>query len=77
MRRTRGRLLRLARDRRLAIVAGLVLVAPAAWLTATEHAWESGMTDGLALVTGATGVAFLAMGLGARRPDWEDPGGSV
>jgi hypothetical protein len=77
IRRARGRLLRLTQDRRLAIAAGLLLAAPAAWLTATEQAWENALSDGLALVMGATGIAFLAMGLGGRRPDWQDPGGSA
>ena len=31
------------------------------------------MTDGLGLVVGATGVAFLLTGIGGRRPDWIEP----
>jgi hypothetical protein len=74
IRRSRGRLLRLAHDRRLAVLVGVLLVGPSAWITLTEHAWENALSDGLALVCGATGVALLATGLGGRRPDWNDPG---
>jgi hypothetical protein len=70
VRRARGRLLRLAHNRRLAVLVGVLLAAPAAWLTLTEHAWENALSDGLALVGGATGIALLASALGGRRPDW-------
>jgi hypothetical protein len=57
----------------MAIVAGLLLAAPALWLMLTDHAWENAVSDGLALVAGATGIALVVAGLAGRRPDWEDP----
>jgi len=70
LKRIRGFLLRLVLKRRAAIVLGLLLIAPSAWLLAEDFAWESALTDGLGLVVGATGVALLVAGLGGRRPDW-------
>lgn len=74
-RRVRGALLRLAFDRRVAVAAGLALVAPAAWLRWADHGWESWLSDGLGLLCGATGAALVAFALGGRRPDWIDPDG--
>ena len=73
LRRARGALLRLAFDRRVAVAAGLGLVAPAAWLRWADYRWESWLSDGLALLCGATGAALIAFALGGRRPDWIDP----
>jgi hypothetical protein len=70
LKRVRGFLLRLVLKRRAAIVVGLFLIAPSAWLLVEDFAWESALTDGLGLVVGATGVALLVAGLGGRRPDW-------
>ena len=70
--RARGWLLRLVLKRPVAIVLGLVLVAPSAWLLMQDLPWETPMTDGLGLIFGATGIAFLAAGIGGRRPDWID-----
>ncbi len=71
LRRTRGVLLRLARRRMPALVAGVALVVPSAWIewSGRVDAWWA---DGLALVLGATGVAFLWVGLTGARPDWID-----
>ena len=73
LKRFRGSLLRLVLKRPAAITLGLVLTAPAVWLLAQDLPWESPVTDGLGLVVGATGVAFLIAGLGGRRQDWIEP----
>jgi hypothetical protein len=70
LKRLRGSLLRLVLKRPAAISLGLVMTAPAVWLLVQDLPWESPITDGLALVLGATGVAFLLTGIGGRRPDW-------
>ncbi len=72
LKRLRGSLLRFLLKRPAAITLGLVLTIPAAWLLVQDLPWESPVTDGLGLVVGATGVAFLLAGLGGRRPDWID-----
>jgi hypothetical protein len=41
-----------------------------ALLLAGDYAWESGISDGLALVALATGIALVWSGLSGRRPDW-------
>jgi hypothetical protein len=51
-------------------VLGLILLTPAAWLLAADLSWENAVTDGLGLIFGATGVAFVLAGIGGRRPDW-------
>jgi hypothetical protein len=70
LKRLRGRLLRFLLKRPVAITAGLVMTLPAIWLLVQDLPWESPITDGLGLVVGATGVAFLLAGIGGRRPDW-------
>ena len=70
LKRLRGSLLRFLLKRPAAIALGLVLTLPAAWLLVEDLPWESPVTDGLALIVGATGVAFLFAGIGGRRPDW-------
>ena len=70
LKRLRGSLLRFLLKRPAAITLGLVLTIPAAWLLIQDLPWETPVTDGLGLVVGATGVAFLLAGLGGRRPDW-------
>lgn len=70
LKRLRGSLLRLLLNRPAAITLGLVLTLPAAWLLFEDLVWETPVTDGLALIVGATGVAFLLAGIGGRRPDW-------
>jgi hypothetical protein len=73
LKRLRGSLLRCALKRPAAITLGLLLVSPSAWLLVQDLPWETPATDGLGLVLGATGVAFLLAGIGGRRPDWIDP----
>ena len=70
LKRLRGSLLRFLLKRPAAITLGLVLTIPAAWLLVQDLPWESPVTDGIGLVVGATGAAFLLAGLGGRRPDW-------
>ena len=65
--------MRTALKRPIAIALGLALTLPAGWLMVGEFRWESPVTDGLALVCGATGVALLLAGLGGRRADWIEP----
>jgi len=67
LRRARGRLLRLARRRPLAIAVGLALLAPAAWLEFSGR-FDAWWVDGLALIGGATGLAVLWTGLSGARP---------
>jgi hypothetical protein len=71
LRRLRGVILRLARRRVLAITAGTVLLAPAIWLE-TSGAYPTWWADGVSLVLGATGVAFLWTGLVGPSPDYID-----
>ena len=70
LKRLRGSVLRLVLKRPAAIMLGLLLLAPSAWLLAQDLPWESPATDGMGLIAGATGVAFLLAGLSGRRPDW-------
>lgn len=72
-RRLRGVLLRLVRNRRLATLLGLLVMAPGVWLFAADLPWESGVTDGLALLAVATGAALAWTGLAGRQADWVDP----
>ena len=60
LRRVRGAMLRLVRRRALAIAVGCVLAAPAVWaeLFSRSDAW---WIDGLALVSGATGLALIGL----------------
>jgi hypothetical protein len=71
VRRIRGVLLRLAKRRGAAIAAGLVLAVPAGWIewSGRVDVWWA---DGLALVLGATGLAFLWIGVTGATPDWID-----
>ena len=69
MRRARGAVLRLVRRRRLAMMLGLALVAPAAVVefgTFNQPWWA----EGLALIVGATGLALFWTGLTGGSPDW-------
>jgi hypothetical protein len=71
-RRLRGMLLRLMLNRPIAIGVGAAVALPGVMLLAGNYPWETGVTDGLALVTLATGVALLWAGVTGRRPDWVD-----
>lgn len=70
-RRARGVLLRLARRRSVAIIVGVSLAAPAAWLEFNGR-YDAWWADGLALVAGATGVALIWTGLTGVAADWVD-----
>ena len=70
LKRLRGSLLRFLLKRPAAIAVGLLLTAPSALLLLQDFPWETPVTDGVGLVVGATGVAFLLAGIGGRRPDW-------
>ena len=69
--RARGFLLRLVRRRGRAVIVGLVLAAPAAWLEFSGRA-DRWWVEGLALVVGATGLALLWTGMTGPSPDWVD-----
>jgi hypothetical protein len=71
VRRARGAILRLVRRRRLAIVVGTMMAAPAIWLqwSGRSSAW---WLDGLALIVGATGIALIWTGVSGPQPDWID-----
>jgi len=71
LRRARGILLRLVRRRSLAVVVGLALVIPAAWIEFSGR-FDAWWANGLALVVGATGLAVLWTGLTGPAPDWVD-----
>ena len=73
LKRLRGSLLRFVLKRPAAITLGVVLVVPSLSLLVQDLPWETPATDGLGLVLGATGVAFLLAGIGGRRPDWIEP----
>jgi hypothetical protein len=68
-------ILRLVRRRPVAILVGLALAVPAAWIEfgGRDRAW---WLEGLALVAGATGLAIFWTGLTGARPDWVDQDGS-
>ena len=71
LRRARGLVLRLVRHRSIAVLGGVALVAPGAWIefSGRVDAWWA---QGLALVLGATGVALIWTGWLGNRPDWID-----
>ena len=73
VRRLRGWWLRLVQKRSWGAAAGITLIAAPAALLARDYAWETGTTDGLALISLATGVALLWQSIGGRKPDWIDP----
>jgi hypothetical protein len=71
LRRLRGMLLRLVRQRALAMTLGLALALPCAYVefSGRAGAW---WIEGLALVVGATGLAIFWTGLTGTSPDWVD-----
>ena len=72
LKRASGALLRLARRRWPAVLAGAALLIPALWLELGGR-YDDWWVDGLSLVLGATGAALLWTGLIGARPDWIDP----
>ena len=70
--RLRGHLLRATLRRRTAFFAGIVIASPAVWLMSIEAPWESWITDGLTLVSAATGIALIHTALTGRRADWTE-----
>jgi hypothetical protein len=73
VRRLRGLVLRLVLNRPVAIGCGLLMLLPGLWLFRTDQRWESGATDGVALLLVATGAAIAWTGVTGRRGDWVDP----
>jgi hypothetical protein len=69
LRRARGSMLRLVRRRPTAIVVGLLLAAPSAWVEFSGR-YGQWWVSGLALVVGATGLAILWTGITGPSPDW-------
>jgi hypothetical protein len=70
-RRVRGVLIRLVLNRPVAIAVGVLMAAPGAVLMMRDYEWESGVTDGLGLLTVATGIALAWAGITGRRADWD------
>jgi hypothetical protein len=71
LRRVRGALLRLVRRRATAMLVGVALMLPSAWVELSGRYgrwWQSG----LALIFGATGLAIFWTGLTGASPDWVD-----
>lgn len=68
--RVRGHLLRATLRRRTAFLLGVGTASPAVWLMSIDAAWESWITDGVALVSVATGIALIHTALTGRRADW-------
>jgi hypothetical protein len=62
-------MLRLVRHRTLAMILGLALVAPAAWVE-FGRGGASWWVEGLSLIGGATGLALFWTGLTGLSPDW-------
>jgi hypothetical protein len=65
-------ILRLVLNRPLAVGVGALLAAPGVLLMLHDYEWESGLTDGVALVAVATGFAVVWAGITGRQPDWRD-----
>jgi hypothetical protein len=72
-RRLRGLLLRVVLNRPVAMALGIAMALPGVLLLVQDFAWESGVTDGLALLALATGIAIAWSGLTGRQPDWTEP----
>ena len=71
LRRLRGIVLRLVRRRAAAVVVGLALALPSAWVEFSGR-YDAAWQQGLALVAGATGLAIFWTGLTGAAPDWVD-----
>jgi hypothetical protein len=72
MKRVRGALLRTVYARLEPLSVGEEHVSAALWLRFGDVGSETVLADGLALVAGATGVAFIVAGLQGRRGDWAE-----
>ena len=72
IRRLRGALLRFTQRRLLATISGIAIAAPGVILLFFDYIWETGITDGLALIVLATGLSLVLIGLIGRQPDWVD-----
>lgn len=70
--RLRGHILRATLRRRTAFLLGVAAAMPALWLMSIDAAWESWITDGVALVSVATGIALIHTAITGRRADWQD-----
>lgn len=70
-RRFRGAVLRLVRQRGLALVVGSLLLLPAVWVQTTGR-FDQWWVEGLSLVAGATGAALVWTGIAGLKPDWID-----
>jgi peptidoglycan/LPS O-acetylase OafA/YrhL len=65
--------LRTAYRRAAAFGTGLLLVGVWVALALGEYSWERWWTDGLAALSGATGLALVVAAWAGRRPDWVAP----
>jgi hypothetical protein len=57
-----------------AVVVGLALAVPAAWVEFSGRA-DTWWMQGLALIVGGTGLAILWTGMTGIAPDWIDQDG--
>ena len=71
IRRARGALLRLVRRRSIAIVVGVAVAGPAAWLEFSGR-YDAWWVDGLSLILCATGLGLIWSGVTGITPDWID-----
>lgn len=71
-RRLRGIILRLTRQRGLAVTIGLLLAVPAAWLEFSGR-YDAWWLSGVSLIALATGVALTWIGITGASPDWVEP----
>jgi hypothetical protein len=62
-------LLRIVRRRSVAVLVGIALTVPAAWVEFSGRI-DRWWVQGLALVVGATGAALIWTGIVGVRPDW-------
>ncbi len=61
--------LRLVRRRTSAVLVGICLIVPAAWVECAARI-DQWWLEGLALIAGATGVAILWTAVRGVPPDW-------
>jgi hypothetical protein len=71
-RRLRGIILRLTRQRALAVSGGLLLALPAAWVEFSGR-YDAWWLSGISLIALATGVALVWIGVTGASPDWIEP----